>query len=655
MKELYGTSVTLADGELRRRENANRDYLMRLSSDNLLLNYRLEAARPTENFGALPQNIHGGWEFPTCQLRGHFLGHWLSAAAMRFHETGDMELKAKADAIVAELALCQRDNGGEWAASIPEKYFRFIGSGKQVWAPHYTVHKTFMGLVDMYRYAGNEQALGIADRFADWFLRYSGGFTREQFDDVLDFETGGMLEIWALLLGIFREREKHADLPGSKTEKYRTLLSRYRRGRLFDRLLAGEDPLTNMHANTTIPEVIGCAAAYEATGEERWREIVEAYWKCAVTDRGAYATGGQTFGEIWTPKQNLSARLGDRNQEHCTVYNMMRLAGFLLRWTKDPVYADYIERNLYNGVMAQAYWESSLGHGLDDGHPSRGLLTYFLPLRAGARKGWASETQDFFCCHGTVVQANAALNRNLYYQEGNELFVCQYFDSQAEFSAEGRRFTLVQREDRLSGSFHLSSASPERQSISGVTSEVPGHPDVKMIYLMIRTGDGGPARLKLTLRVPSWVCGEPVLTVNGLAAEPSARRDSAGAGMFGGSFLTLEREWEDGDTVGLLMRKEIRLEPLAGDETRAAFTYGPEVLAGLTDAEREIRVPAERPGSVLAHDGEREWGSWHDTFRTTGQETSVRFVPVREIGYEAYTVYFPIRQAPKGLFTGEKV
>ena len=29
-----------------------------------------------------------------------------------------------------------------------------------------------------------------------------------------------------------------------------------------------KDVLTNMHANTTIPEVLGCAKAYEVTGEK---------------------------------------------------------------------------------------------------------------------------------------------------------------------------------------------------------------------------------------------------------------------------------------------------------------------------------------------------------------------------------------------------
>ena len=127
-----------------------------------------------------------------------------------------------------------------------------------------------------------------------------------------------MLEVWADLYGISGDKEHLA------------LIRRYDRRRLFDPLLAGEDVLTNMHANTTIPEALGAARAWEVTGEERWRRIVEAYWRCAVDDRGYFCTGGQTNGEFWTPPHELSARLGDKTQEHCTVYHMMRLAEYLL-------------------------------------------------------------------------------------------------------------------------------------------------------------------------------------------------------------------------------------------------------------------------------------------------------------------------------------
>ncbi|MDF2908380.1 MAG: hypothetical protein K0R34_3701, partial [Herbinix sp.] len=279
MKELKSKQVKLRDDNLKRRERANRKYLMKLTNENLLVNFTLEAGRyPGRELGS---DAHGGWESPVCQLRGHFLGHWLSAAALHYQMSGDLELKAKADVIIDELAECQTDNGGQWIGPIPEKYLHWIANGKQVWAPQYTLHKVLMGLVDMYLYADNHKALDIADHFADWFVEWSGTFSREEFDVILDVETGGMLEVWVELLHI------------TGNDKYNILIERYYRDRLFGPLLAGKDPLTNMHANTTIPEVLGCARAYEVTGEDKWMEIVKAYWNCAVTERGCLATGGQ--------------------------------------------------------------------------------------------------------------------------------------------------------------------------------------------------------------------------------------------------------------------------------------------------------------------------------------------------------------------------
>jgi DUF1680 family protein len=218
-----------------------------------------------------------------------------------------------------------------------------------------------MGLYDMYAWAGNQQALEILLKWAHWFSRWTAQFTREQFDGMLDVETGGMLEVWADLYGITGEKEHYE------------LIKRYDRRRLFDPLLAGKDVLTNMHANTTIPEIHGAARFWEVTGEDRYRDIVEAYWRCAVTDRGYFCTGGQNNGEFWIPPGLLSTRLGDKNQEYCTVYHMMRLADYLLRWTGDAAYDDYWERNLYNGSLCSIRIP---------------IITYFLPIRSSAVKKW---------------------------------------------------------------------------------------------------------------------------------------------------------------------------------------------------------------------------------------------------------------------------
>ena len=383
MRMIPDSQIRLFDGELLRREAANRQYMLSLSQRNLMFNFNLEAGRDSTTS---LESMHGGWELPSCQLRGHFTGHWLSAAAMRYAATGDAEIKARADAIVDELDKCQQENGGEWVASIPEKYFDWIARGKSVWAPHYTVHKTFMGLIDMYRYAGNEQALRIAEKFADWFYRWSGKFTREQMDDILDYETGGMLEIWAELFGIARARGDD-----ERTAMYGALMERYWRGRLFDRLLRGEDPLTNMHANTTIPEVLGCARAYELTGEQKYRDVVEAYWRCAVDERGQYATGGQTCGEIWTPKQELSARLGEKKSG--TLHGIQhdaagrRAAALDRRGALRRLHrAEPVQRHLRAGLLAGQF------HARRAQRRSGHRPAHLLPAVAGGRQKGLGDT-----------------------------------------------------------------------------------------------------------------------------------------------------------------------------------------------------------------------------------------------------------------------
>lgn len=617
IKSILGINTTLTDGELLQKENDNRAYLMELDSAALLQNYYLEAGIG-QVFGAKSMK-HGGWEDPSCQLRGHFLGHFLSACAIRYNETKDEELLAKANAIVHELSICQKENGGIWAASIPEKYFTWIARGKAVWAPHYTVHKTFMGLIDMYKYTGNAEALEVADRFADWFYDFTADKTPEEMDSILEFETGGMLEVWADLYEI------------TGKDKYKALIEKYDRRAFFNPLLEGIDALTNMHANTTIPEVIGCARVYETTGDERYKKIVESYWDLAVTQRGSFVTGGQTMGEIWTPMHSMEARLGEKNQEHCTVYNMMRLADILFRWTGDAKYLNYIEQNLYNGIMAQGYYRTGHTNGQTPEYPEEGLITYFLPMHAGNRKGWGSKFNDFFCCHGTLVQANAAHNKYLYYQKENVIYTGVYADSKTDFEIDGTKITISQHRDSLSGSFHSSSTSSAGHAINEKTRIYLHHPDIKLQIFDISTT--AEVDMTLKLRKPEWVHGDIVLTINDEKTDASVAEDG---------FITISRVWKNGDRVAFAMPMDVYCTRLEGTEDTVAYSYGPYVLAGITPEERVLWKNGNAPEELLVHDTEREWGSWKDTFKTKYQDRGFRFVPIKDIGYEKYQVYFQI-------------
>ena len=578
------------------RAQLNRKYVMSLDSDNLLQNHYFEAG--LWHTRRQPVGIHWGWESPTCQVRGQFLGHWLSAAARIWASSADPEAKAKADRIVSELGRCQQENGGEWVFSIPEKYLHWVTRRKVVWAPQYVVHKTLMGLYEMYAYGGNEQALDIMHNAARWFHRWTSQFSREEMDNILDVETGGMLEVWADLYGA-TGKDEHLDL-----------VRRYDRPRLFDRLLAGEDALTNQHANTTIPEAHGAARAWEVTGDQRWRDIAEAYWHQAVTRRGYYATGGQNCGEFWSAPNELSARLGDKTQEHCTVYNMMRLADYLLRWTGDVKYADYWERNFYNGILAQQ-------------HPTTGMISYFLPLNPGATKHqtqasrpekshWGSATDDFWCCHGSLVQAHAAHGASAYFRDHEGLVVSQYIPTELSWRWSGVNVHVTLNPD------------PQLQQ--------PRRP--KCIAFDLRIECERPVEFTLKLRLPWWLAAAPAISIDG-EPQPAPHAPS--------TWWPARRAWSR-NTVHVELPRGLHTFPLPDEPDTVAFMDGPVVLAGLCDAELTLYGDRDHPDSILVPDNEREWRTWRPGYRTREQERGIRFVPLYELVDERYTTYFPVRK-----------
>ncbi|MCA0453712.1 MAG: glycoside hydrolase family 127 protein [Chloroflexi bacterium] len=601
-------TVQLAPSLFKDRFELNRAYVMSLTTENLLQNFYLEAGIRDSNFDGMfrvtmygnsgdGSDRHWGWESPTSEIRGHFVGHWLSAAARIIQVTGDPHLKLKADAVVEGIKRCQAKNGNGWAASIPEKYFQWLALGKPTWAPQYVTHKTMMGLLDMYRYAGNADALAIVDLFADWFVKWTTGFSREEMNAMLDVETGAMLELWSDLYGMTQEA------------KYLTLMERYTRPRLFEPLLAGKDVLTNMHANTTIPEVHGAARAYEVTGETRWRQIVEAYWQSAVTNRGYFCTGGQTSGEMWTPPFEFAARLGHHTQEHCTVYNMIRLADYLFRWTGEAIYADYIEKNLYNGILAQQNGKT-------------GMVAYYLPIEGGAKKVWGSPTYDFWCCHGTLVQAHTIHNAYIYYAKAGEIAVAQYIPSVLETTQQGIPVTIRQNTIYTAGGVTYNPAD-----LGGDTHR-PNHWQVTFDVEAKQS-----VQFTLKLRLPGWMSGEPTLLVNGEPVQVDAVKSS---------FVAITRTWAT-DTISLRLPKSLHTEALPDMPEMCAFVDGPVVLAGLCAEDRTLVGDKEDAATILVPHNERQWGHWLPEYRTLGQAYGLRFKPLFDVTDEAYTVYFQIK------------
>lgn len=589
-------SVKILPGVFRERMDVNRQYLLELDVNCLLQNFYLEAGIILPGLQVVDNpetaNLHWGWEAPTCQLRGHFLGHWISAAAKLIAADGEPELRVKLDNIVSELARCQELNGGEWVGSIPEKYFTRLIKNQYIWSPQYVMHKTIVGLSDAYIYAGNTQALDILSHLSDWYITWTEKAAETNPHAVYAGEEAGMLEVWAQLYQL------------TKDEKYLTLAKRYADAGLFRKLKEGKDSLTNCHANASIPFTHGAAKMYEITGDSDWLEVIKLFWKVAVTDRGMFSTTGMNAGEFWVPPHMQGHFLGSSDQEFCTVYNMVRTASYLLKYTGEAQYADYIERALYNGFLAQQ-------------NAQTGMPAYFLPLGAGSRKKWGTKTRDFWCCHGTMVQAQTLYPELVWFTDGDKITAAQYIPS--EFTAEmnGANVTVSQ----TTGMKYYNDQAFFDEKDDGQMSRW---------LLKFSVKCDKPVRFTLSLRVPEWAKGVE-LEVNG--------KNTAAPVKDG--WLDITADWQN-DSVQVFFPSELRAETLPDMPELMSVVDGPIVLAGIIGSDCGI-TGADKLNEQFMPQMEHTYGTFpwrQNSWRTRNQPQSVMFRPLYEVTDEEYTVYF---------------
>ncbi|KQK17676.1 uncharacterized protein LOC100829886 [Brachypodium distachyon] len=529
-----------------RAQQTNLEYLLLLDVDRLLWSFRTQAGLPA------PGKPYGGWEGADVELRGHFVGHYLSAAAKTWASTHNGTLAAKMSAVVDALHECQQAaaaNGGNgYLSAFPAEFFDRFEAIQPVWAPYYTVHKIMQGLLDQHTVAGNGKALAMAVAMAGYF----GGRVRsviqrhgiERHWTSLNEETGGMNDVLYQLYTITND-QRHLVL-----------------AHLFDKpcflgLLAVQaDSLTGFHANTHIPVVVGGQMRYEVTGDPLYKEI-STFFMDIVNTSHSYATGGTSVSEFWSDPKRLASTLTTENEESCTTYNMLKVSRHLFRWTKEIAYADYYERALINGVL-------SIQRGRDPG-----VMIYMLPQGPGRSKavsyhGWGTQYDSFWCCYGTGIESFSKLGDTIYFEEKGSkptLYVVQYIPSIFNWKSAG--LTVTQRLKPLSSSDQYLQVS---LSISAKTN-------------------GQYATVNV--RIPSWA------SANGAKATLNDKYLQLGSP---GTFLTVTKQWNSGDHLTLQLPINLRTEAIKDDRAEfaslQAVLFGPFLLAGLSTGDWDAKTGA---------------------------------------------------------------
>ena len=598
----------------------NRDKFIRglaaSNPDDFLYNFRDAFGQPQ------PPGVTQleGWDDQTTRLRGHASGHYLTAIAQAYAGTTyDEALRAnflqKMNYLVDTLYDLSRMSGRpatdggpfvsdptavppgpgrqgydsnlragqirtdywNWGVGFisgyPPDQFIMLEQGAlygtrggpnldlSVWAPYYTLHKILAGLLDSYEVAGNGKALEIAKGMGAWVhARLSvvpPEKRAEMWSTYIAGEYGGMNEVMARLFRLTGER--------------RFLET----ARLFDNtnfffgnaarehgLAKNVDTIRGRHANQHIPQITGALETFRSTQELPYFLIASNFWD--IVNRGyMYSIGGvagartpdnpECFiaepGRLWENGFN-----GGGQNETCATYNLLKLDRQLFMYDQTAKYMDHYERALYNHILASVA-EDNPGN------------TYHVPLNPGARKGFGNAGMDgFTCCNGTALESNTKLQDTIYFRSADNrtLYINLFVPSTLKWNDRGI-----------------------------VVQQMTDFPYADTTRLVVK----GSGRFDMKVRVPRWATRGFFVTINGQAQEVEA---------VPGTYLTLSRAWQAGDTVELRMPFGFHLDRLVDQPNVASIFYGPVLLAaeesGPRTDWRQVTLDAADIGKSIAGD-----------------------------------------------------
>ena len=512
-------------------------FLKKMDTARLLSGFRTTAGIDTK--GVRP---YGGWE--DSLLGGHCVGHYLTALAQAVKVTGDKELKEKSQTLIAGLEECQKKlgTGFLFGAKVEdkedvEKQFDILEGKKkgETWVPWYNMHKVLAGLVDTYKYTGNETALLVAEKLGDWIYERVSKWDLKTNQKVLETEYGGMNDCLYELYS-YGHNKHHLEAAQKFDEKA-----------LFLMAAKGEkNCLDGKHANTQIPKFIGAIKRYNVLkqlGEAKQED--EAYLVDAekffemVVKRHSFVTGGISVMEHFRKDYHLDEIRTQTNCESCCAHNMLKLAKELFKATRKKEYADYYETTLRNAIMGAVKTES-------------GAASYFTPMATGYYKTFGEEEPEknmFWCCTGSGMENFTKLGDSIYFCANDTLLVNQYVASKVTW--EEKNLVLTQKSDVT-----------KSEEIS---------------FVLNALHDKEISDVAIALRIPDWMHGEATIYVNG-AEKMTAAGNS--------EYVLLERNWEDGDVIMAKYPMSVESVGLLDQDAVFAFRYGPTVLAAKLGKEK---------------------------------------------------------------------
>ena len=491
-------SVRLRPSRAKTQADAAREFYFGLSDDDILHGARQEAGLPA------PGQVLGGW----CARNSHsVMGQWLSGMSRLYRATGDARMRDKAVTLMTEWAKTVKPDGD---------------AGMR----HYPYDKLVCGLVDLQLYAGHDAAIPVLEKVTDFAIK-----TLDRSNNLADpnHDTAyyGVPQEWYTLSENLFRAYRVTGNPTFKAFGEAWLYPAW--WNKFARTSAPPDA-HGVHAYSHVNTFSSAAMAYDVLGDASYLQILKNGYDY-LQQTQLYATGGYGPNErFMAPDGSLGRALETRSDTAeivCGSWAGFKMARYLMRFTGEARYGDWIERLFYNGIGAALPLTG------------RGRNFYYGDYRVGG--GMKVYNWDTFtCCSGTYSQTMADYYNIVYYKDADSLYVNLYVPSDVAWQrSEG---TVVVEQQTL-------------------------YPEAETTAITVT-----PARLSrfaLKLRVPSWTKGMSV-AVNGTPANVECRP---------GEWATIDRSWNAGDKVDVTIPLTLRMEAVDRQHPdRVAVMRGPVVL-----------------------------------------------------------------------------
>jgi len=488
---------------------------------------------------------------------GEFAGKYLTSAVQVLRATGDNRLRAWIAEFVAHLIRLQDDDGylGPWPAGC-----RLTGAAPNVHAGgatwdawgHYHV---MLGLLLWYDETAGAEALAAARRIGDLLCELFLGVPEARLVDTGETDKN-LAPVHALALLYARTGEP----------RYLALAEQI----VGEFAAAGPDgPLAGDYLRMALDgqeffempkprweslhPIMGLVELHWLTGNAGYREAFERIWWSIVRhdrhNNGGFSSGEKATGNPYDPGAI----------ETCCTIAWLAMSVEMLKLTGDPTIADEIEMSTLNSVLGM--------------HSTSGRWATYNTPSDGAR---------FASAHHIVFQARAG---------SPELNCCSVNSPRGLGMLSDWAVMIGEAGITLNYYGPAQFRVPLAPGLEVVIIETTAYPVDSSVR--IKVAPTHPVEFALRLRIPGW-SRHATVAVNGESV--------AGTHVEPGTYLTLSRRWEAGDTIELVLDMGLRFWEGERECVGLTSVYrGPLLLAYDARYNRELQADAAS-GAVYGGD-----------------------------------------------------